>query len=162
MITDDDSLPLFGGFATPCEYRTVAELFGFGEATLCKLIREVCRGIKRLILRKYIFHMALNLNTHYLVLPIEECLFAWVLLRVHTSPSYQKICGKPRENPADYHNRKGWHSIILHGVVDHKMWQVTIQTGFFPLVNSLFTNHNLLHFVYSFTDVYIGWTGNFQ
>ncbi len=41
-------------FATPCEYRTVAELFGIGEATLCNLIREVCRGIQQLMLRKYI------------------------------------------------------------------------------------------------------------
>ena len=24
------------------------------------------------------------------------------------------------ENPTDYHNRKGWHSVVLHGTVDHE------------------------------------------
>ena len=26
----------------------------------------------------------------------------------------------PVENPTDYHNRKGWDSVILHGTVDHE------------------------------------------
>ncbi len=44
LITDDD-LPLgFGGLLHPVS--TVAELFGISEATLCKLIREVFRGIQ--------------------------------------------------------------------------------------------------------------------
>ncbi|KAI2645889.1 Protein ANTAGONIST OF LIKE HETEROCHROMATIN PROTEIN 1 [Labeo rohita] len=46
----------------------------------------------------------------------------------------------PRENPADYHNRKGWHSIILQGIADHKMLLITICC-------------------ISFTDVYVGWPG---
>ena len=28
------------------------------------------------------------------------------------------IC--PQEYPADYYNRKGWHSIILQGTIDHR------------------------------------------
>ena len=38
----------------------------------------------------------------------------------------------PIECPADYYNRKGWHSIILQGCVDNKG---------------------------RFIDIYVGWTG---
>ena len=38
----------------------------------------------------------------------------------------------PHDFPADYFNRKGWHSIHMQGMVDH---------------------------LYRFTDVYIGWPG---
>ena len=34
----------------------------------------------------------------------------------------------PQEYPADYYNRKGWHSIVLQGVVDHeyRFWNVNV------------------------------------
>lgn len=38
----------------------------------------------------------------------------------------------PRDFPADYFNHKGWHSIIMQGMVDH---------------------------LYRSTDIYIGWPG---
>ena len=34
----------------------------------------------------------------------------------------------PQEHPADYHNRKSWHSPALQGVVDHELqfWKVNV------------------------------------
>ena len=46
--------------------------------------------------------------------------------------SHISILG-PKDSHTDYYNRKGWYSIILQGVVDHK---------------------------YRFTDIYIGWPGS--
>ena len=39
----------------------------------------------------------------------------------------------PSENPLDYYNRKGYHSVILQALVDHE---------------------------YKFLDVYVGWSGS--
>ena len=35
----------------------------------------------------------------------------------------------PQNCPADYHNRKGWHSIILQGLVDHTVCFTDINVG---------------------------------
>ncbi len=107
-------------FATLCEYRTVAELFGIGEATLWKLIREVCRGIQRLMLRKYI-HLPYGPELEHALSGFASRGMPFCVGAI--DGTHIPIIS-PRENPADYHNRKGWHSIILQGVVDHKMWQV--------------------------------------
>ncbi len=105
-------------FVTPCEYRTVAELFGIGEATLCKLIREICCGIQRLMLIKYI-HLPYGPELEHALSGFASRGMPFCVGAI--DGTHIPIIS-PRENPADYHNRKGWHSIILQGVVDHKMW----------------------------------------
>ena len=35
----------------------------------------------------------------------------------------------PAENASDYYNRKGWHSVILQGTVDHEGLFTDIYTG---------------------------------
>ena len=40
--------------ATPCEYRTIAHLFGIARSTVCEIVRETCELIVRTLLHKYI------------------------------------------------------------------------------------------------------------
>ena len=40
--------------ATPCEYRTIAHLFGIARSTVCEIVQETCELIVRALLHKYI------------------------------------------------------------------------------------------------------------
>lgn len=115
-------------YATPGEYRTISCLFGVGISTVCTLVHEVTQALLDALYHRFIS------------LPQGQRLddtIAGFLRR-----GYPQCAGAidgthipiiaPTDNPADYHNRKGWHSIILQAVVDHN---------------------------YCFTDVFIGWPG---
>ena len=39
--------------ATPCEYRTVAHLFGVARSTVCTIVHSTCQAIVNNLLRKY-------------------------------------------------------------------------------------------------------------
>ncbi|XP_071958337.1 uncharacterized protein [Antedon mediterranea] len=114
--------------ATPTEYRSISNMFGIGISTLCNLAREVCFAIRR------------NLFKRYISLPSGERLTATIngFERRRFPQCAGAIDGThvpilaPSKNPADYHNRKGWHSVIMQAVVDHN---------------------------FCFTDVNIGWPG---
>ena len=40
--------------ATPCEYRTVAHLFGLARCTMCCIVKGMCRAMVKTSLAKYI------------------------------------------------------------------------------------------------------------
>ncbi|XP_063817743.1 uncharacterized protein LOC135056457 [Pseudophryne corroboree] len=115
-------------YATPGEYRTIACLFGVGLSTVCTIVHEVTRALVD------------NLYHRFISLPHGQRLDKTILGFVESG--YPQCAGAidgthipiiaPHDNPADYYNRKGWHSIVLQAVVDHK---------------------------YCFTDVFIGWPG---
>ncbi|XP_063775475.1 putative nuclease HARBI1 [Pseudophryne corroboree] len=115
-------------YATPGEYRTISCLFGVGISTVCSVIHQVTKAILDTLYKRFI------------CLPQGQCLDDTI--KGFVQCGYPQCAGAidgthipiiaPRDNPADYYNRKGWHSIVLQAVVDHK---------------------------YCFTDVYIGWPG---
>ncbi|XP_063788677.1 uncharacterized protein LOC134944072 [Pseudophryne corroboree] len=115
-------------YAMPGEYRTISCLFGVGISTVCTVIHQVTKAILDTLYKRFI------------CLPQGQRLDDTI--KGFVQRGYPQCAGAidgthipiiaPRDNPADYYNRKGWHSIVLQAVVDHK---------------------------YCFTDVYIGWPG---
>ncbi|XP_071959857.1 uncharacterized protein [Antedon mediterranea] len=115
--------------ATPTEYRTLANMFGIAISTLCVLTRQVVSAL----LNHQFFQ-------RYISLPQGDRLDR--VIEGFSRKGFPQCAGAidgthlpiigPSNNKADYHNRKGWYSIILQAVVDHK---------------------------YRFTDVYAGWPG---
>ena len=115
---------------TNIEYRSLSHLFGVGLSTVCVCVNDVCRAI------------VAHLTARYISIPSEERLRSIV-------DGFMAKCGIPQcvgaidsthvpiiaptENPLDYFNRKGYHSIVVQGLVDHE---------------------------YRFLDVYAGWPGS--
>ncbi|XP_072039863.1 uncharacterized protein [Amphiura filiformis] len=115
--------------ATPCEYRTIGLLFGVGRSTANKIVHEVCAAIMLTIYQDYIrWPSGDRLKT--------------VLRGFEIHRGYPQCAGAidgthiqisaPLDQHNDYHNRKGFTSIILQAVCDHQL---------------------------RFTDVYVGWAG---
>ena len=116
--------------AIPAEYRTIAHLFGVAQSTVCETVHETSQAIVSALREKYI-RFPSNENVDAIVdgfqrrWGVPQCVGA-------VDGSHIPICG-PKDNHTDYYNRKGYYSIILQGLVDHR---------------------------YCFLDVYIGWPGS--
>ena len=115
--------------STGADYRTIGHLFGVSKSTVCVVTKEVCAAIVEHLLPEYIkipTGAALDENVRHFRVDhsFPQCVGA-------VDGTHIPIVS-PRECPADYYNRKGWHSIILQGTVDH--------AG-------------------RFIDVYVGWPG---
>ena len=115
--------------ATNADYRTIGHLFGVARSTVCVVTKDVCAAIVRILLPKYI-----KVPTGEALKDVVEGFkYKWGFpqcARVVDGTHIPII--SPHQCPADYFNRKGWHSVIMQGVVNH-----------------------LGHF----TDVYVGWPG---
>ncbi len=115
--------------ATPAEYRTIGHLFGVARSTVCIIVHSVVDAIVNVLLRQYI------------QFPTGEQLTN-VINGFESTWNFPQCAGgidgchipvqAPLMNHTDYYNRKGWYSIILQAVVDHR---------------------------YIFRDVYCGWPG---
>ena len=103
--------------ATGADYRTISHLFGVSKSTVCLVSKYVCSAIVK------------SLLLHYIRFPTGTALKEIVGGCKH-DVGFSQCAGEvdgshipiisPRECPADYYNRKGWHSIIFQGTVDHR------------------------------------------
>ena len=115
---------------TGMDYRTIAHLFGVSKSSVCFIKKQVRTPIMQSLLPKYVRF------------PSQTCLKDVVDGFQHKW-GFPQCAGvvdgthipivSPQVYPADYFNRKDWHSIIIQGTVNH---------------------------LGVFVDVYIGWPGH--
>lgn len=111
--------------ATNNDYRSVSHLFGVGIATVCRCVQEFCCAVLQVLLPDHIktpdamklMEMATYFDNRWRA---PQCVGA-------IDGSHIPIVA-PQVFPRDFYNRKGWHSIILQGVVDGRglFWDVCV------------------------------------
>ncbi len=105
--------------ATGTGYRTLANLFGIAKSSVCSIVHDFCKAVHHVLMPDYI------------KLPQGDDLQE-VLRGFRQRWGFPQCAGAidgshipvtaPEENHVDYFTRKGWHSVLLQGVVDHQFW----------------------------------------
>ena len=116
--------------ATNGDYRSIGHMFGVAKGTVCVIVNDVCQAIVKVLLSKYvkfpsgegIVEVVSGFESRY---GFPQCIGA-------VDGTHIPILA-PEECAKDYYNRKGYHSVIMQAVADHR---------------------------YCFTDIYIGWPGS--
>ena len=103
--------------ATCSEYRTLAHLFGLARCTVCVIVHDTCRVIVSTLQKLFIKFPAGDerkevVNWFKATWGMIQCVGSIDGCHIPVMP--------PASNHTDYYNRKGWYSIILQAVVDHK------------------------------------------
>ena len=102
--------------ATNSDYRTIGHLFGVSKPTVSVVSKEVCAAIVKILLPKYI-RIPTGDSLKAVIEGFQEKLGFPQCVGVVDGTHIPIV--SPVECPADYYNRKGWHSIIMQGTVDH-------------------------------------------
>jgi hypothetical protein len=115
--------------ASTAKYRTVGNLFGVSRSFVCKCIQEVCCAIAKNLRNAISFPKGDDLLQ---VTQGYEDAWGFPMCVGAIDRTHIAILA-PSENHTDYVNRKGFHSILMHALVDCN---------------------------YLFRDVVIGWPGS--
>ncbi|CAM5142495.1 unnamed protein product [Eretmochelys imbricata] len=90
--------------ATPGSYRSVTNQFGVGKSTVGIVLMQVCRAINRILLRRTMILVGAIDGTHIPILA-------------------------PAHLASEYVNQKGYFSVVLQALVDHRGHFTDINTG---------------------------------
>lgn len=104
--------------ASGCEYRTVGNLFGVHKSTVCKHVHQVVRLINLVLLPEEITMS--NRNQCEETSQYFEQRFGIPRVIGSIDGSHIRIL-PPQEGYRDFVNRKGWPSVVLQAVVDHRL-----------------------------------------
>ena len=87
-----------------------------GRSTACEIVNSVCKAI------------TCHLLSRYLSIPIEEVQVQEIMEEFEGKTGFPQVIGGidgchipiicPKDDPEDYHNRKGFYSFILQGFTD--------------------------------------------
>ena len=113
--------------STGSDYRTVGHLFGVSKATVCITVNLVCHLISTVMLPDYITVPSGAALTE-VIEGFKELAIGFPQCAGAVDGTHIPIIS-PKEYPADYYNRKGWHSIIMQGLVDHRGHFMNINIG---------------------------------
>ncbi|XP_028297768.1 protein ANTAGONIST OF LIKE HETEROCHROMATIN PROTEIN 1-like [Gouania willdenowi] len=111
--------------ATNVEFRSISHLFGVGLSTACSIVQEVVTAINCLMKDQYI-RTPSEADFRNIVHGFRD---KWKFPQVVGAIDATHISIRaPADDADEYHNRKGFYSILLQAVVDHdlKFWNINI------------------------------------
>ncbi|XP_071490668.1 uncharacterized protein [Diadema antillarum] len=113
--------------ATNVEYRTIGQLFGVGTATVCKIVHQVCEAIRDTLAASMIRIPRGDAAADV----VREFEVKWGFPQCFGAIDGSHIpVQSPKEFRADYYNRKGFYSIVLQGLVDHRYRFMNVNFGY--------------------------------
>ena len=112
--------------ATGCGYRTLQELFGVGMSTACTIFHEFVTAVN------------VALGPQYLTRPSGDE-FVRIVQGFQNKRGFPQCGGAidgthipiivPKDKRNDYYNRKGWYSMVMQAVCDHRYRFYDIERG---------------------------------
>ncbi|XP_073488862.1 uncharacterized protein [Aquarana catesbeiana] len=130
--------------ATNSEYRSIGHLFGVSKSPACQCVQDFCKAVCTLLApeivqspdKENLKDMADYFENRW---GLPQCVGA-------IDGSHIQIIA-PQEYHTDYFNRKGWHSIILQGVVDGKGLFWNVNGGLYPVCTKNICGVNVGYYV---------------
>ena len=109
--------------ATNADFRTVGQLFGVARNTCHSIFHETVESINAILGPRFISQPT-------------EARYREIINGFETKFGFPQVVGaidgthipiiSPEDYPVDYYNRKGFHSVVLQGIVDHdyRFWNI--------------------------------------